>query len=296
MSDDADKRTPAIVLLNGALMHEEAVIDIATTAVGDAATPSTETGVTPSVDIDVIIETRAAYKAALEAAADNFRIAQRYGAARVEVITTQSRRQTHSFPDSRAIDALMREYDGTAWYDLLHKSGLRSFLDATAREAWSKHLRDGTAPELTKENVAATFALLFEQRGHMFERGVIELFRKLRWSYKTNSPRLLGKRIILTNGTLYSSTFTDRLDDIVRVFTVLDGKPEPDHRQGAYGQLRSKDWPKGQNNIVIDGYFSCRGFKNGNCHLTFLRLDLVEQANKMIAKAFPNALPPSDDD
>lgn len=273
----------------------EQVIDIDGTTF-DPVEPSSETDVTLSVDIDVIIAKRAAYKEALEAAADNLRTAQRYGPARVEVITIDTHRRTHSFPDPRAIDALMKEYDGTAWYELLAKSGLRSFLDATAREAWSKHLRDGTAPELTKENVTATFALLYEQRAHMFERGVIELFRKLRWDYKTNSPKLLGKRIILNNATLYSSTFTNRLDDIVRVFAVLDGKPEPDHRQGTYVQLRTKDWPKGENNVVVSGYFSCRGFKNGNCHLTFLRLDLVEQANKMIAKAFPNALPPSDED
>jgi hypothetical protein len=79
--------------------------------------------------------------------------------------------------------------------------------------------------------------------------GVIILFRRLSWDYKTNQPFQFGKRIILNcllsvygNDTAHAflnHTTTDQLDDLLRVFHVLDGKPEPDHRHGMYATLNT---------------------------------------------------------
>lgn len=38
-------------------------------------------------------------------------------------------------------------------------------------------------------------------------------------------------------------------------------------------------------------YLSIRTFKNGNGHVTFKRIDLVERMNTIIAKHYPGALP-----
>jgi hypothetical protein len=83
----------------------------------------------------------------------------------------------------------------------------------------------------------------------------------------------------------------DRLDDLMRVFHVLDGKPEADYRQGCYVQLGAafraqSEWPKSYQN----DYFELRLFRNGNGHLCFKRLELVDAMNAIIARHYPNAL------
>lgn len=118
-----------------------------------------------------------------------------------------------------------------------------------------------------------------------------------RWA-KTNNPVMFGKRIIMRsiydvwgNGQKYVSTShngANKLDDIMRVLCILDGKPEPDHRQGAYYRLDGAKLSLAD----FDGYFTVKGFKNGNGHLTFNRPDLVDKMNQIVAKHFPGALPP----
>lgn len=189
---------------------------------------------------------------------------------------------------------LIREVDGRAWGYLLEKSGLRTFLDAAAREKWRKAIQENDVPPLTRANIEATFSVLYETRGEMFERGVVAVFRALSWDYKTNSPVAFGKRLILrhivcswTYGV--DSSGADKFDDLIRVMSVLDGKPEPDHRQGAYQRLRDAQWPKVVPVADLD-YFTVRGFRNGNGHLTFTRPDLVDRLNQILAKHHPRTL------
>lgn len=195
---------------------------------------------------------------------------------------------------SRAdVDAsVLQTIDGPAWQYLLRESGLRTFMDAKAREKWDKQITDGEVPPLTLPNVEATFGMLYEARGDMFERGVIECFRRLSWDYKTNEPCKFGKRIIVSYFFTYGSPnnrATDQLDDLVRVFHVLDGKPEPDHRNGIY----SLAWAAQQErqSFAENDYLALKWYKKGTAHITFKRLGLVEQMNRIVAKHHPNALP-----
>lgn len=105
-----------------------------------------------------------------------------------------------SFTSDRGVETAIKKIDAGYWSFLLEQSGMGSFLDATARAEWRKAITEETVPDLTPENVRATFQGLYAARGEMFERGVCELFRKLSWHYKTNSPVRLGKRINLGFG------------------------------------------------------------------------------------------------
>jgi hypothetical protein len=202
----------------------------------------------------------------------------------------------HDGADRAEIDKLVRlGVDSAAWQYLMHESGLRTLMDATAREKWDKAIREGDIPELNGPNVRSTFTMLHDSRGEMFERGVIACFKSLAWDYKTNLPQKFGKRIVvayLTGSSSYRKC--DELDDLVRVFSVLDGKPEPDHRNGIDSQLRSaglNDWVARKYGTLETDYMSIKTFKNGNGHITFKRLDLVERMNKIIASHYPGALP-----
>jgi hypothetical protein len=191
--------------------------------------------------------------------------------------------------------ALRLGVDAAAWQYLMHQSGLRSLMDAKAREKWDKSIGDGEIPEFTEPNVRSTFTMLHDSRGEMFERGVISCFKSLAWDYKTNLPQKFGKRIVMTYLTgYYSNNKQNELDDLMRVMHVLDGKPEPDHRGGISSMLTAAGlnscYPRRVGECEND-YLSIRTFKNTNGHITFKRLDLVEQMNRIIAKHYPGALP-----
>lgn len=188
--------------------------------------------------------------------------------------------------------AMVRIVDIRGWDYLLTESGLRTFMDAKAREQWSNQIAEGDIPELTVSNIEATFGQLYGARGEMFERGVLECFRRLSWNYKTHTPFKFGTKIIaralLRDGFL-NQRVTNELDDLIRAFCVLDGKPEPDHRLGVYAlvsQAKSARLTQAEHE-----YFSLRWFKNGNGHLIFKRPDLVDKMNLILAKHYPNALP-----
>lgn len=185
--------------------------------------------------------------------------------------------------------------DAGGWKYLMNESGLRSLMSATKREEFDKQLNGDTITPLTRATIEATFGALHDARADMFEQGVIECFKRLSWHYKTNLPQMFGKRIIVTyvtSGGFTNHRTTDQLDDLMRVFHVLDGKPEADHRNGCYSlvsdALRADAaWPKADEN----GYLSIRIFKNGNGHVTFKRPDLIDGLNRIIARHYPNALP-----
>lgn len=200
--------------------------------------------------------------------------------------------------DEGALATIRGRMDACAWNHLMHESGLRTLMDAKARKEWDDKINEVKVPELTAENVRATFSNLYGSRQEIFERGVINVFKGLSWDYKTNRPFAFGKRLVLTwlrnkvtGGTRYgwpNHGACDRIDDLVRVLHVLDGKPEPDHRQGTYHQLYEEERTQ---QVIETPYLQIKSFKNGNGHLTFKRLDLVEKMNQILAKHYPAALP-----
>jgi len=204
------------------------------------------------------------------------------------------------------MDAARTAVDIGGWSYLMNESGIRSLMDAKARAEWDKQLGEKKVPELTAENIRQTFSNLYQARGDMFERGVLNVFKELSWNFKTNRPFSFGKRIVLRGlrsscsggrpdsfGYLNHRT-TDKLDDLVRVFSILDGKPEPDHRDTLWSKISQQERAEfrvGRANELDIAYFHLRWFKNGNGHLTFKRPDLVEKMNQILAKHYPRALP-----
>jgi hypothetical protein len=196
--------------------------------------------------------------------------------------------------DEKWFERSKKTVDAALWEHLLALSGLRTFLDAQAKRDWSEAIEKLTAPELTAANIRETFRELHGRRGEFFERGVVKLFRRLSWDYKTNKPQRFGKRIILKYVIdaygFASQTTCEALDDLIRAFHLLDKQPEPDHRQGIYRALsagldrKPREWS--------NAYLHIRTFKNGNGHLTFLREDLVQELNLVLHKHHPNSLPP----
>lgn len=197
---------------------------------------------------------------------------------------------------------VMREVDASFWSHLLEASGIRTIMDAEARRQWDDKIGKYEYPPLTLENVRATFAQLFADRQSLFERGVVNCFRRLSWDHKTNKLSRFGRKIIvdgLVPPTKYGGAeighyAPNHLDDLNRVFHLLDGEPEPDWTQRIYEQLRGAGALKGEGGEIELPYFRLRWFKKGTGHLLFRRLDLVDELNRILAKHHPDALPPAD--
>lgn len=199
---------------------------------------------------------------------------------------------------------IRKRVDACAWNYLMHESGLRSLMDAKARKEWYDKIEKCDTPELTAQNIRATFGALYASRGEIFERGVLNCFKALSWCYKTNRPFAFGKRLVMRHlrsqviskrgggGTslgYITHRNTDELDDLMRVFRVLDGKPELDHRHSMYSLVSSCN--KTTDPDPENEYLSIRCFRNGNGHVTFKRPDLVDRMNQILAKHYPGALP-----
>ena len=58
----------------------------------------------------------------------------------------------------------------------MNESGLRTFMAAKAHHEWDENIAKGKVPELTRENLTATFQTIHASRGALFERGVLEIY------------------------------------------------------------------------------------------------------------------------
>lgn len=200
-------------------------------------------------------------------------------------------------PD-KAIKLITRNIDRSIWRDLMMKSGMLALMDAEAREQWYKNLEEGDLPAINEDNILSTFEQLHLNKQDVFERGVINVFRGLSWEYKTNSPCMFGKKIIVDNLVTHNrwgfslswGLRRDQLVDLERMLYLLDGKPVPDNRGDISVRLMEyiRDNPRQQS--YEDEFFGIRYFQKGTAHVIFKRLDLVEKMNDIVAKHYPGML------
>jgi hypothetical protein len=197
---------------------------------------------------------------------------------------------------------IRRLADRAVWQRLMDETGMLTLMSTKQREAWDKSLYSDDCPEISLDNVLATFKNLNANKAKTFEQGVIDVFRTLSWDYKTNNPCCLGKKIIL-NGIIevnagkycsLRSSGQERINDLARPFWLLDGKNVPDFRVSEGAQFRDfiREGIKQVGELFACDYFTIRAFKKGTAHITFTRPELVDQINDIVARHYPGALPP----
>jgi hypothetical protein len=144
----------------------------------------------PSLSLEHFIQQRAAILERLNQAialireADQMAETANLGRPRIEINHLARHATPITEEDAEAIARTQVDYGG--WAYLMDQSGLASFMDSKAREEWRKQLESHELPELTEENIRSTFAFIHGSRRDMFDRGVITLFKRLSWDYKTN--------------------------------------------------------------------------------------------------------------
>ncbi|EHY9180082.1 DUF4942 domain-containing protein [Salmonella enterica subsp. enterica serovar Mbandaka] len=197
-----------------------------------------------------------------------------------------------------AMKAITRNLDRGIWRDLMKKSGMLSIMDAQARDQWYRNLEGDGIPAVSEANILSTFEQLHLNKGDVFERGVINVFKGLSWDYKSNSPCKFGKKIIVTGLVKYDrwgfglnwGWRRDRLSDLEGMLMLLDGKPVPDNRADITRRLADHIHANRHSNRYEDEMFSIKYFQKGTAHITFKRPELVDKLNDIIARHYPGML------
>ncbi|WP_312629051.1 DUF4942 domain-containing protein [Scandinavium sp.] len=198
-----------------------------------------------------------------------------------------------------AMKAITQNIDRNIWKDLMNKSGMLALMDAQARDEWYNSLEKDDIPAINEENILGTFKQLHLNKGEVFERGVINVFKGLSWDYKSNSPYRFGRKIIV-NGLVKHNRWgfglnwgwqRDRLADLERMLMLLDGKPVPDNRADVTRRLGDHINENRYSNRYEDEMFVMKYFQKGTAHITFKRSELVDKLNDIIARHYPGALP-----
>ncbi len=199
---------------------------------------------------------------------------------------------------TKAMTAITRSIDRGIWRDLMQRSGMQSLMDAQSRDEWHRSLEKDDIPAVSEANILSTFEQLHLNKGEVFERGVIKVFKGLSWNFKTNSPCKFGTKIIVT-GLVKCDRWgfglnwgwqRDRLADLERMLMLLDGKPVPDNRADVTRRLGDHIHANRHSNRYADEMFAIKYFQKGIAHITFKRQELVDKLNGIIARHYPGAL------
>jgi len=183
--------------------------------------------------------------------------------------------------------------DRTYWRNSFEHTGLMQLLDAESRKKFDKDLHNKT-PEFTLSNVQSTFVQLSQDADKMFEDGVINIFDRLHGRYERHDSFKIDEKIILTymieprytRGLQLRHGFgEDQINDLDRVFKVLDGKQ---HKARELSNAMNKAFCEKSN--YEDEYLEAKAYKNGNLHIKFNRSDLIDKVNLIIAKRYGNTV------
>lgn len=181
-----------------------------------------------------------------------------------------------------------KELTKNVWRELINKTGITTLMDSQTRQQMESDL-EKNPPELTRENIRTILFDLYNRKDEILADSLINVFRSLTRRYKSNDKiKLTGKRIIIPIGQGFGrcSSHTDKLTDLDRIFHFLDGKKEPTVHRETLGYRAAY----GDEFEIENDYFRIRIYMNGNAHIYFKRLDLVDQCNRLIAYHNKNRL------
>lgn len=108
-------------------------------------------------------------------------------------------------PPNKGLAFITRHIDRKLWQTLMNRSGMLALMDAQARDQWYRSLESKEMPVISEERIYySTFEQLHRDKGEVFERGIISLFKALSWDYKSNRPCRFGKKVIMCNLVSYN--------------------------------------------------------------------------------------------
>ena len=187
------------------------------------------------------------------------------------------------------------------WKSILDRLGIWKFCSISQADELRRRLDTGDVGEIRTDVIFDMLVGLASNSETYQVQAIKEVFKFLHVfsptygkHYKTNDKNArfaLGKKIILTGiieiigwGEHFIGVNHYRRDEICsvdRVFHLLDGKDFPENVYNS--PLLQAIETSGSDGLGSTEYFSFRVYLNGNLHLTFRRMDLLQELNRIAA-------------
>ncbi|MFZ5586162.1 MAG: DUF4942 domain-containing protein [Thermodesulfobacteriota bacterium] len=186
------------------------------------------------------------------------------------------------------------------WQYMLKQTGVDALLTAKRKEEFNKALERGDAPAFTVENILGMLGGLAQDLDGYFAEAVWEVWNWLkpyrRDGYKTNdrSTYEIASKVIksgvFNDGGKWLSHWHDRqLTDMDKVFHLLDGQGVPRYPDDLNTKIREQLQKHPGDRELTTAYFRLAWFKNGNCHIEFLRPALLQRFNAIAGQGLLKA-------
>ena len=180
-----------------------------------------------------------------------------------------------------------------AWRYLLAQTGMLAYMTDARQKELQGQLDNGQFPALTVENILSSMEGLTGQLGSLLIESVKEVFDWLRpWhsGYKTNKKFTVGRKVIIgymLNQSWAGADFhinysrANHIKMLGNVFSLLDGQGVPQYPHDLPTQMNTalKGVRSGESFTVP--YMTGKPYGNGNLHLAFTRMDLVDKLNQL---------------
>lgn len=184
-----------------------------------------------------------------------------------------------------------RIIERNGWQYLVNQMGFTAYMTERRQKELQEQLHKGTFPPLTLDNILSTLHNLASQVDTLLHESAREVFQWLRphhTLYKTNKPWSIGRKVIVQGveeayrqGFRLNHWRTADFRALGNVLSLLDGRGAQHYPDDLCTQLadRLKDVEPGQE--VLTPYLTLKPYHNGNAHLTFLRMDLIDKLNQL---------------
>ena len=177
----------------------------------------------------------------------------------------------------------------TMWGFIVEQTQIRNLLTEKKKEELDKMIENETLPEVEVDTVQAFISNLACNLPNLFKEACCEVFDMLRpprSKYKTNTEFEIGAKVIMNYmvDCSYGSCMLEyrreqSLINLDNVFHLLDGKGGIKYPHDLVTTIktaiREKRWE------AETEYFRCKWYKKRSLHITFKRLDLVQELNKI---------------
>lgn len=262
-----------------------------------------------SISIDALLAARDAAHAAVDRARAEFAEAKRqlgfFSVDNLPELTVTIRGEHYRVTDDHWIGFIRKEFDRCVWRSVLKATNVDALMDSETRRELDKQLygsrwsnAEDEVPELTKENLIAAWDSMVGRADEFFERCVDSVYRSLSWDHKTNTPGLIGERLIV-RGLQYAWARAHQGDstslqhhepslDLERCLAVVARRPQPTHDSGLralrsvpFGEWVDVPYPGGA------PLMSVRAHRNGTTHVRVLDPAHVRELNAVMARRYP---------
>ncbi len=182
-----------------------------------------------------------------------------------------------------------------AWQYIIDQTGLSKFMTDRRRKEIDEQIEKGQLPPLTVENIVGTLQSLSQKVNGLLEESIREVFDWLRpvndnygvGRLKTNKRFKVGPKVIVGwaveygYGQRYRFQYRSeqRFTSLANAFSLLDGKGVQKYPEDFVTRCKAAMVQNAE--AYEDQYFKCKFYGNGNMHIQFKRLDLLDRLNKI---------------